>query len=80
MSRSVFAERFRSALGRSPAHYVTEVRMGAAKGMLDAGRSVSETSRTLGYASDEGFSRAFRRATGVTPSAWRMSRRSLVTT
>jgi AraC-like DNA-binding protein len=78
MSRSVFAERFRSALGRSPALYVTEVRMGAAKGMLDDGRSVSETSRTLGYASDEGFSRAFRRATGITPSAWRMSRRSLV--
>lgn len=71
MSRSVFAERFRDALGRSPASYVTGVRMDAAKGMLSAGHSVSTTSRSLGYASDEGFSRAFRRATGVTPSAWR---------
>lgn len=71
MSRSVFAERFRSALGRSPADYVTEVRIDAAKRMLEAGRSVSETSRELGYASDEGFSRAFRRRTGMTPSSWR---------
>lgn len=78
MSRSAFAERFRSAIGRSPADYVTEVRVDAAKRMLDAGRSVSETSRELGYASDEGFSRAFRRRTGVTPSAWRAAHRTPV--
>ena len=71
MSRSVFAERFRAAIGRSPVDYVTEVRVDAAKRMLEGGRSVSETSRELGYASDEGFSRAFRRRTGMTPSAWR---------
>lgn len=75
MSRSVFAERFHTALGRSPANYVTGVRMESAKEMLDAGRSVSDTSRSLGYGSDEGFSRAFRRATGMTPSAWRATRR-----
>lgn len=78
MSRSVFAERFRSALGRSPADYVTEVRVDAAKRMLDAGDPVSAISRELGYASDEGFSRAFRRRTGVTPSAWRMAHRTAV--
>lgn len=74
MSRSVFAERFRSALGRSPASYVTEVRMDSAKRMLDAGASVSAVSRELGYGSDEGFSRAFRRHTGMTPSTWRAQR------
>ncbi|PCE15212.1 hypothetical protein AUC47_14715 [Microbacterium sp. SZ1] len=78
MSRSAFAERFRHAIGRSPADYVTEVRIDVAKGMLSAGRSVSETSRELGYASDEGFSRAFRRRTGLTPSAWRASQRTPV--
>ncbi|WP_052703357.1 helix-turn-helix domain-containing protein [Microbacterium sp. SA39] len=76
MSRSTFAERFRHAIGRSPADYVTEVRVDAAKRMLDAGRSVSEISRQLGYASDEGFSRAFRRRTGMTPSSWRMANRT----
>lgn len=76
MSRSTFAERFRSAVGRSPADYVTEVRVDAAKRMLDAGRSVSNISRELGYASDEGFSRAFRRRTGLTPSSWRLANRT----
>ncbi len=76
MSRSVFAERFRTVVGRSPASYVTAVRMQAAKRMLGAGRSVSDISRSLGYASDEGFSRAFRRETGMTPSHWRNRERT----
>lgn len=78
MSRSVFAERFRSAIGRSPVDYVTEVRVDAAKRMLSEGRAISEISRELGYASDEGFSRAFRRRTGMTPSAWRASQLTAV--
>lgn len=78
MSRSTFAERFRTAIGRSPADYVTEVRVDAAKRMLAEGRSVSDTSRELGYASDEGFSRAFRRRTGMTPSLWRARQRESV--
>ncbi|MDQ0643144.1 helix-turn-helix transcriptional regulator [Microbacterium murale] len=76
MSRSVFAERFRAVVGQSPASYVTDVRMDAAKSMLAAGNTVSGTARELGYSSDEGFSRAFRRATGVTPSRWRTSERT----
>jgi len=76
LSRSVFAERFRAAYGRSPAQYVAEVRMRAARALLIDGRAVSDVSRELGYGSDEGFSRAFRRHTGMTPSAWR-SRGSL---
>ena len=71
MSRSAFAERFRTVVGRSPASYVTGVRMDAAKSLLTAGNTVSDTARELGYSSDEGFSRAFRRATGMTPSTWR---------
>jgi AraC-like DNA-binding protein len=70
MSRSVFAKRFRRAVGRTPASYVRQVRMDVAKRMLSAGSTVSETSRELGYTSDEGFSRAFRRHTGSPPSVW----------
>ena len=71
MSRTVFAARFRRTYGRSPAGYVAEIRMQHAKAMLESGASVSETSRALGYGSDEGFSRAFRRHTGLAPSLWR---------
>lgn len=71
LSRSVFAERFRTAFDSSPAQYVTEVRMRAARTLLADGHGVSEVSRELGYSSDEGFSRAFRRHTGMTPSAFR---------
>lgn len=78
MSRTVFAARFRRSFGRSPASYVTGVRMRRAKELLDAGTPVSETSRLLGYSSDEGFSRAFRRHTGIAPSVWRSERRALL--
>lgn len=74
MSRTVFAERFRAAFGVSPASYVTEVRIRAAQDRLVLGCLVSEISRDLGYSSDEGFSRAFRRRTGQTPTAWREAR------
>jgi len=75
MSRSVFAERFRTRFGHSPAGYVTTVRMRAAQDLLSRGLGVSTVSRELGYASDEGFSRAFRRSIGTTPSAWRSTHR-----
>ncbi|SJN07964.1 Transcriptional regulator, AraC family [Leucobacter sp. 7(1)] len=71
MSRSVFARRFREVLGASPWQYLASLRMEDAKRRLATGASVTQTSRELGYASDEGFSRAFRRHTGVPPSRWR---------
>lgn len=70
MSRTVFAERFREVVGTSPAQYLTEVRVHLAKEHLGSGRSVGETSRLLGYSSEDGFSRAFRRHTGSTPTGW----------
>lgn len=71
MSRSVFAARFRSATGTSPASYLAEVRIRSAQNLLARGLGVSEVSRAIGYGSDEGFSRAFRRHVGLSPSTWR---------
>lgn len=71
MSRSALSRRFRELLGASPGQYLTGVRMEDAKRRLSLGASVTQTSRELGYASDEGFSRAFRRHTGLPPSQWR---------
>jgi len=72
MSRTTFAERFREQVGQSPASYLAQVRMEAAMTYLSQdGLTVSETARLLGYESDAGFSRAFRRHTGAVPSVWR---------
>lgn len=79
MSRSIFAERFRRSLGRSPAQYLGEVRMASARRHLGTdGLSVAETGRRLGYASEAGFTRAFTRHVGQTPSAWRRAQPALV--
>lgn len=72
MSRSVFAERFRDSVGRSPATYVASIRMDAGKRLLgDEDLSVAETAQRLGYTSEAGFSRAFRRHVGMAPAHWR---------
>lgn len=70
-SRSQFAEQFRDAVGDTPARYLTRVRMERAERMLRAGASVTDVAFQLGYESDAGFSRAFRRHAGVAPSLWR---------
>lgn len=72
-SRSQFAEQFRDAVGDTPARYLTRVRMQRAERMLRAGASVTDIAYQLGYESDAGFSRAFRRHAGVSPSLWRRS-------
>jgi AraC-like DNA-binding protein len=70
-SRSQFAEQFKDAVGDTPARYLTRVRMERAERMLRAGASVTDIAYQLGYESDAGFSRAFRRHAGVSPSLWR---------
>ncbi len=70
-SRSQFAEQFRDAVGDTPARYVTRIRMAQAERMLRDGEPVSGIAYRLGYDSEEGFSRAFRRHSGVAPSLWR---------
>lgn len=72
MSRSAFALRFRELLGESPATYLAAARMDAAKALLARSEStVTEVAHRLGYESDAGFSRAFRRHVGASPSQWR---------
>ncbi|WP_164863436.1 AraC family transcriptional regulator [Agromyces sp. LHK192] len=77
-SRSQFAEQFRAAIGDTPARYVTRVRMTHAERMLRNGEPVSGIAYRLGYDSEDGFSRAFRRHSGVAPSRWRREREQAV--
>ena len=70
-SRSAFAERFRLAVGETPARYVARVRMEQAKRLLAERTTVAEVAVRLGYGSEAAFSRAFRRHEGVPPTTWR---------
>jgi AraC-like DNA-binding protein len=75
VSRSLLDERFRQVLGRSPIRYLTEWRMHLAEELLATTEiSVATLARRVGYDSEESFSRAFKRASGLSPSHWRAAR------
>jgi AraC-like DNA-binding protein len=71
-SRSVLAERFADIVGIPPMHYLSKWRMQIAAELLGSGNtSLSEIAAQVGYESDSAFSRAFKKMTGIAPSAWR---------
>jgi AraC-like DNA-binding protein len=77
VSRSVLDERFRDVLGISPIRYLTEWRMHVAQDLLTAtDLNVATVGRRVGYDSEEAFSRAFKRARGAAPGAWRLRARA----
>jgi AraC-like DNA-binding protein len=72
LSRSVFTERFTTAVGLSPARYLTHWRMHVAGAWLRQGASpVADIAQRLGYESEASFSRAFKRLFGVPPGTLR---------
>ena len=70
-----FAHSFAELVGTSPARYVRLLRIERAAFALaeQPERSVLEIGAEAGYASAEAFTRAFRRATGASPSAFRQA-------
>ncbi|HEY8370751.1 MAG TPA: Ada metal-binding domain-containing protein [Thermodesulfobacteriota bacterium] len=75
-SPSAFARRFRAADGRSPMRALADVRAERALALLaDPSCTVLQAALEAGFGSISSFARAFRRRTGMTPSAWRAARR-----
>jgi len=73
-SRSNFSARFSELVGVAPKQYITTWRMQMAQDLLRQGdQTVAQVGFALGYSSEAAFSRAFRRETGVNPSAVRSS-------
>ena len=71
-SRSGFASRFRELVGESPMAYVTRTRLAVAATLLQrTSLSIGEVARRTGYSSQASFARAFKRAFGVAPGAYR---------
>ncbi len=72
MSRSAFVDRFTRLMGVPPIRYLARWRLGVARHQLrESDKTVQQLAPTVGYASEEAFSRAFKREFGVSPSEWR---------
>ncbi|TQL97486.1 AraC-like DNA-binding protein [Actinoallomurus bryophytorum] len=72
MSRAAFAARFTGLVGEPPLTYLTGWRMTLAADLLrDTEATIATVARKVGYEDAFAFSVAFKRARGVTPSAWR---------
>jgi AraC-like DNA-binding protein len=77
MSRSTLHERFVHFIGQAPMQYLARWRMQVAAGLLrDTKAKLIEVALGVGYESEAAFSRAFKRAVGVAPGAWRAGRRA----
>jgi AraC family transcriptional regulator len=67
-----FTRAFSSAIGVPPHRYVSQRRLERAKAMIAAGdTSIAEAAFVCRFSSQSSFTRAFRRATGMTPAGYR---------
>jgi AraC-like DNA-binding protein len=71
-SRTSVAKRFTDLVGQPPMQYLTQWRMQVAANLLSqSGAKIAAIGREVGYDSEAAFSRAFKKATGMAPGAWR---------
>lgn len=74
-SRTVLAERFTRLVGMPPMQYLTQWRLQLAASLLTGTASkVAAVGAQVGYESEAAFSRAFKRAMGRSPAAFRSDR------
>lgn len=74
LSRRSFEQRFRAAVGRSPADEIRHLRIDRAKSLLtETDLSLHEITRRCGYRHLPALAAAFRRLTGTSPAAYRKS-------
>lgn len=72
LSERMFRKIFSAETGSSPNAYIQKVRLGKAKEMLkDSSLSIGDVSDALGYSSQFHFCLAFKKAFGLSPSAYR---------
>jgi AraC family transcriptional regulator, alkane utilization regulator len=77
LSRSAVVERFHRVLAQAPMQYLTAWRLQLAAHRLQAtSHTLAAIASDVGYGSEAALSHAFKRATGVSPVAWRRSRRA----
>ena len=71
MSRTAFAQRFRTLVGQTPVSYLAAWRMQKAAYLLEMGTlSIAQIAEQVGYTSELAFAKAFRRLMGIPPGAY----------
>jgi AraC family transcriptional regulator len=71
LSRFHFARAFKASTGQTPYQYVSAKRLAQAKVLLAQNRPLAEIALALNFSSQTNFTRAFRRAFGITPGQYR---------
>lgn len=66
-----FHRRFTAETGRTPAEFVNRLRLDRARTLLEAGQSPKQVAVKTGYGTLDRLGRVFRRAYGLSPSAYR---------
>ncbi|GLF93211.1 AraC family transcriptional regulator [Streptomyces yaizuensis] len=80
VSRTALAQRFADLVGRPPLTYLTDWRMALAADLLTgSAATVAAVAHQVGYADAFGFSSAFKRVHGVSPTAYRGGSRTVAT-
>jgi AraC family transcriptional regulator len=72
-----FCRAFRTATGLAPYEYLTVRRIEHAKQLMLGGLRVTDAAIAVGYSNPSKFAAAFRRVCGETPTAWRLSAKSV---
>jgi AraC-like DNA-binding protein len=72
LSRSAFVDRFTTLVGMPPIRYLTVWRLQTAKlNLRETRTTIAQLAQSVGYESEEAFSRAFKREFGQPPARWR---------
>ncbi|GAA0465532.1 GlxA family transcriptional regulator [Parasphingorhabdus litoris] len=70
LSARQFSRRFKKAFHVSPAAYIKNVRLDHGRSLLSKGASIAQVASMVGFASPDGFQRAFTQRFGVRPSTY----------
>jgi AraC family transcriptional regulator len=75
LSAAHFARSFRAATGQPPHEFISHERLGRAKQrLLNEEVQIAEIALAAGFSSQANFTRAFRKAVGVTPTQFRVAK------
>jgi AraC-like DNA-binding protein len=75
LSRSAFVDRFTALVGMPPIRYLTAWRLQTAcLNLRETRMTIAQLAHSVGYESEEAFSRAFKREFGLSPARWREQR------